>query len=414
MDELLAKAAEAMQMPEAMVRRSAEARAKAEDRTVEEVLADWAGVEAPDAAADDAPDDAPDAAADDAPAAEAEESAEAEAEPAPEPEKVEATGIDVFVEAAAEKMSMPASMIRRSAEARARAEGRDYAEVLADWAEADVEEVRAAAEEPEAPEAEAAADEEAPVEAAEAPSDEEDGEPEPEAADEEPAEVAADEPDVEVIGGDDAAEDEDESAGVDDEDADELVGAASGLPAWLMAVFVIIPAFAIAYAAFFPNGPNCGDAGRLAVDPVTGLAVACDGSPYGERVVDFFAVGAELYVSAPCAACHGAGGGGGAGPPFTAGELLATFPEGSCDLHVEWVRLGTAAWPEDTYGANDKPVGGFGIMPGFGALSEEELRSVVLYERVQFGGEPLDVALGDCGLEEADDGAADGDAALGE
>jgi hypothetical protein len=45
-------------------------------------------------------------------------------------------------------------------------------------------------------------------------------------------------------------------------------------------------------------------------------------------------------------------------------------------------------------------------MPAFGAgLSEEELASVVLYERVTFGGETLDVAQVDCGLVEPADAA---------
>ena len=54
--------------------------------------------------------------------------------------------------------------------------------------------------------------------------------------------------------------------------------AGGALPRWLAALFVLIPAFAIGYALFLPNGPNCGDAGSLAIDPVTGLAVNCDGS----------------------------------------------------------------------------------------------------------------------------------------
>ena len=145
---------------------------------------------------------------------------------------------------------------------------------------------------------------------------------------------------------------------------------------------------------------------------MTGLAVDCDGSAYGERVADFFALGAEMFPQ--CAACHGAGGAGtAAGPPFTDGEVLRTFPEGACEEHVEWVRVGTLGWPEDTYGEPNKPVGGFAVMPGFGGvLSEEELRSVVLYERVRFGGEDLQVALADCGLVEAEDEIEDGN--LGE
>ena len=39
-------------------------------------------------------------------------------------------------------------------------------------------------------------------------------------------------------------------------------------------------------------------------------------------------------------------------------------------------------------------------MPGFGTLTETELRAVVLYERVAFGGEDLAAAEADCGLME--------------
>ena len=105
-------------------------------------------------------------------------------------------------------------------------------------------------------------------------------------------------------------------------------------------------------------------------------------------------------------ACHGPGGGGVANfPAFTGGALLSTFPEGQCAAQIEWIALGTAGWPDPTYGATEKPVGGSGaVMPGFaGSLSEQEIAAVALYERVAFGGQELAAALVDCGL---DDGAA--------
>jgi hypothetical protein len=38
-------------------------------------------------------------------------------------------------------------------------------------------------------------------------------------------------------------------------------------------------------------------------------------------------------------------------------------------------------------------------MPTFGTqLTEQELHSVVLYERVQFGGLPLEATIAECGL----------------
>ena len=57
-----------------------------------------------------------------------------------------------------------------------------------------------------------------------------------------------------------------------------------------------------------------------------------------------------------------------------------------------------------------KPVGGSGaLMPAFGSvLTEEELRAVVLYERIQFAGLDLDATLADCGLDEGEEGTGDG------
>ena len=172
----------------------------------------------------------------------------------------------------------------------------------------------------------------------------------------------------------------------------------AGFPRWLAAAFVVIPMIAMLYALLAPDGPNCGVSGQLALDPVTGEAENCDGTPYGVEVVNFFTLGEEIYINR-CAACHGAGGGGGAGQVLAGGAVLASFPGGQCSGHVEWVALGTANWPDATYGALAKPVGGFGQMPGFeGTLTEEEIASVVLYERVAFGGEPLPEAETDCGL----------------
>ena len=79
-------------------------------------------------------------------------------------------------------------------------------------------------------------------------------------------------------------------------ESEEAAAAAGALPRWWAAFFVVIPAIAIAYALFLPNGPNCGDAGSLAIDPVTGLAVNCDGSAFGSDEVDLFSLGAETYT----------------------------------------------------------------------------------------------------------------------
>jgi mono/diheme cytochrome c family protein len=270
-------------------------------------------------------------------------------------------------------------MTKRSAAARAKAEGKTPEQVLAEWAGVEAPAAGAAPVAPAVPAAAPAAAEAAAPAAAEAPAAE-----------------------IEVI----AEESGVTAAGAARRPERELVTPSGAFPRWLAALFVAVPMFAITYASFLPNGPNCGDAGSLEVDPVTGIAVNCDGSEFGQDEVDFFAIGAEVF-GARCAVCHGPTGGGVANfPPFIDGALLETFPEGSCATHIEWVTLGSAGWPDPTYGANNKPVGGLGVaMPAFGTqLSAQELHSVVLYERVQFGGLPLEGAMTDCGLDEGSAG----------
>jgi mono/diheme cytochrome c family protein len=181
-----------------------------------------------------------------------------------------------------------------------------------------------------------------------------------------------------------------------EDEPDEVLG---GVPAWMAAAFALIPLIAVMYALSVPNGPDCGSSGQLTVDPVTGNAVNCDGSAYGSSEGNLIALGEEIYA-ASCAACHGAGGGGGAGPALNGGAVLTTFS--SCADHVAWVSLGTAGWPDGTYGDSEKPVGGFGVMPGFGSsLSDEDRVAVAAYERVAFGGETRDDTLDMCTVESA-------------
>lgn len=133
------------------------------------------------------------------------------------------------------------------------------------------------------------------------------------------------------------------------------------IPTWALPVLLLLPIWAWMYA--------------LTLDPAA----------TGE--VSILEVGAEGYGG--CAACHGAGGGGGTGPAFTDGAILETFP--TINDNVRWVALGSSAWQAevgDTYGATDKPVGGSGnVMPGFAGLPPEELLAVVIHERAEFGGE---------------------------
>lgn len=278
--------------------------------------------------------------------------------------------MDELLAAAAKATGMSENMVKRSAAARAKAQGTTVEAVLAEWAGVAVPAGAAAA-------ADAPAPADAPVAAAPA---------------------APTTPALEV-------EESGEEAPVSPRPAPtprtmaEVVPAAA-IPRWLAALFVAVPLFALTYLAFLPNGPSCGDAGLLAVDPVSGEMVNCDGTAIGgEDEVDYFALGQEMYGRNSCIVCHGEGGGGVANfPAFTGGALLTTFPEGQCSIQQEWIRLGTAQWPDPTYGANGKPVGGSGaVMPSFGAqLSDEQIAAVALYERVAFGGQELEAAKADC------------------
>jgi len=355
-----------MGLPESMVKRSAAARAKAQGVDADAVLREWAGVDVSGVPPAAEPATAP------VPTAPT---------PAPAPALLDDAAI---VAAAAEKMGLPESMVKRSAAARAKAQGVDADAVLREWAGVDVSGV---------PPAAASA---TPVPATTEP----------------PLPPVAAEPDVEILGSADEST-VTETVAADSFEPEEEAAAAGAVPRWLAALFVFVPIFAIAYALFLPNGPNCGDAGSLAVDPVTGLAVNCDGSDFGSDFVDVFSLGTEIYEGVGCAACHGPNGGGIATfPAFTGGALLTTFPQDSCSAQIEWISLGTASWPDLTYGANDKPVGGSGaIMPSFAAtLSPQEMAAVALYERVAFGGQDLELALVDCGGAPAQvDAAASGE-----
>jgi mono/diheme cytochrome c family protein len=105
--------------------------------------------------------------------------------------------------------------------------------------------------------------------------------------------------------------------------------------------------------------------------------------PAGES--DPLTLGTEVYT-ANCATCHGGTGGGGAGPALADGAVMETWPDWRD--HAAWVRLGTEDWPGATYGANAKPTGGGGTMPGWPTLTDQEIAQVVLHER-ELGGEDV-------------------------
>lgn len=277
----------------------------------------------------------------------------------------------------ADERGYPADLVLRAAAARAKAKGVSTEAVVAEWAGVEAGELPAAS----APAAPAAA-------------------PQPAAA----APTAPSGPQVEVLApeveeqADATLTSESTPEPASEPEEEQPAGLLSGFPAWLAAAFIVIPTIAVLYALSLPNGPACGSAGQLAIDPESGVATNCDGSEYGVELANFFATGEALY-EANCASCHGSGGGGGAGPAMAGGAVVATF--GACEAHIQWVALATAGWPDATYGDTAKAVGGGGNMPGFeGILTESELAIVTLYERVQFGELALAEAEADCGLGE--------------
>ncbi len=292
--------------------------------------------------------------------------------------------MDELIQRASEHLGYPPGMVERSARARAQAEGTTPEAILAGW----LGEEAPAGGAPPAPATPAAAPSAGGDDAAPA------------------APAAPTGPSVEVLAPAAAAPsaapappaEPDPEPEEDDEDEE---ASRFAVPSWLAAAFVVLPLIAVVYALFLPNGPGCGSGAVLAIDPETGRQVNCDGSEYGSASADFVSLGAEMYGT--CGACHGANGAGaGSFPAFTGGTLLTTFPPEQCDQHVLWIELATAGWPDPTYGANNKAVGGSGAqMPGFlGQPGWDELtiRAVALYERVAFGGQPVEEAEVDCGL----------------
>lgn len=373
-DYLVQLAAEAKRMPPKLILSSANARAEHSNASLEEVLANWAGTDLETLKSQATPDSGPPPSEPEAPTTIDKPTGDAQQEAETPKAAVGAVAVtaltmDELLEKVAEVKGMPAALAKRSAEARSNKTGESVESVLAEWA---------GVEQPTS-DSQQTAPEDAAIESTPKPANEAPSVPE---EDSEPEVIEATGVDVE-----EPAEDEDISI------------ARGGYPKWLAAAFVLIPLFAVVYILVAPNGPDCGTAGQLFVDPATGESLACDGTEYGSTSVDYFAEGAGVYNQ--CVACHASDGSGGAGPAFAGGAVLATFPSGSCSDHQEWVRLGTAGWPDATYGANGKPVGGFGLMPSFASMSVEDLAAVVLYERVQFGGQPLEEALTDCGLDEA-------------
>lgn len=141
------------------------------------------------------------------------------------------------------------------------------------------------------------------------------------------------------------------------------------IPFWAMAALSIMPIWALMYAR------------ALTEQPVEAAG------PLG--------MGAEVYSN--CSACHGPAGGGGAGYPFTGGEVLKTFPH--IEDQLRYVYFGTGEYNlagVEIYGNPDREggahvAGTFGVMPSqsqdvSGSLTDYEILAVVCHERYALGG----------------------------
>lgn len=126
--------------------------------------------------------------------------------------------------------------------------------------------------------------------------------------------------------------------------------------------------------------------------PIWGIMYATTNDPQSPKEAGPLTTGATVYSS--CATCHGATGGGGVGPKLSGGDVVAAFPNPADQ--VRWVMLGTAGYQAEgtpTYGADNKPVGGLGVMPAqIDGLTSDELLAVVRHEREALSGEEFDEA----------------------
>lgn len=393
MDEQLNQIAEQTGVPADLLERAARARAAAQGVAAEALVAGWAGGDAP----------APEAAPTPTPTPAAAPPAEPVVE-APAPAVAESGGGSVPAAESEGGKQLPEALLRRSAEARAKREGRSVEEVLAEMTGGG-EPAAPAPAAASAPAAESGGGKQLPealLRRSAAAKAKREGRPLDEvlvemglnpdgATSEAPAAkpAGAPAPVAETTASDSGEAQPEAAAAVVDAGPEPIF---AGFPRWLAASFIIIPLFALLYAGFAPNGPDCGTSGQLAINPISGEAESCGGP--GSV---YFSIGQSIYTG-QCAACHSADGSGGVGPALAGGAVLQTFS--ACTDQIQWVTLGSNNWPDATYGDTNRPVLGTGVaMPGYdGNLSAEEIASVVLYERVSFGGADPITEEAACGL----------------
>lgn len=321
-------------------------------------------------------------------------------------------GVSELLAAAARALNAPEAIVKRSAEARAKATGMSFDEVLAAWAggqEARGPELTGAEAAVPSPESQAPGPKPQTTVPTEEPAHT-GVEPQPaglEAVAAGPRAVTQPPPAPAVVGPAEALR---FPVVVTVPTAGLAERTFARLPRWIAAVFFVVPFFGLFYLASAAS-TECGEGGTLLADRISGAVVDCDGSPFEGRQlpggeVDYIATGESVYlgreiVAVNCGGCHGAQGQGGVGPAFAG--IISTF--GSCTDHIEWVSKGTTGFQAEgraTYGDLGKTVGGVGNMPEFASqLSPEQLASVVAFERVRFGNADPAATLADCGLVEA-------------
>ncbi len=320
--------------------------------------------------------------------------------------------------AAAAALGVPAPIVQRSAEARAKEVGANVEDILAAWAGGAPAPTTPAAPTPPATEARGEIETTAPQQVARAVTEAE--APEPEARGETLA--VGPKPAVRTVAAPPAPKEVTPKEAVRYPVVVSVPTAGlkertlATVPRWLAAVFMIIPLFGLLQLAGATTN-ECGAGTELLPDRITGELRNCDGTEFvgrgtGGGGTDHVALGSQIFAGqlvpvANCEGCHGAEGQGGVGPALA--NVATTFS--SCTDHIEWVTkatLGFQAEGRTGYGDANKAFGSV-AMPGFGSsLTPEQLAAVVAFERVRFGGQPSDQVLADCGLVEP---AAEGEGA---
>ena len=139
----------------------------------------------------------------------------------------------------------------------------------------------------------------------------------------------------------------------------------------------------------------------LALLPVWGFIYVFAVQPAPQPETDALVIGKEIYAK-QCQTCHQADGSGattgGVGQQLNDGHSVQTFADPLAMVH--WIEFGAAGGARDdgTYGDKDRPGGVENIatlagqMPAFPSLEPQELASVVMYIRSEFGGDVYDAS----------------------